>query len=486
MSEPRPALVLDASEWFLDESWREHVAPRHWRRLPSRADDAIRAALEHLQREGVQATFLVPAAVAGRAEELLGELVAAGHEVALSVRAPVPLDELEPGQRGAYRQAWQEERAALEAVIGRGVHGFAGAWSVDDDASESWWRQELRDLGFDYDLTPRRGHSPQARALDGRALDVEWFTAWELDAGQPRLHGLPAEVRAEHEQRLVGAAARLAAGASRASAPVAALLGLDERPPGPPPPEPAPRPDDAPAAVAARRLAVVVPLKDEAEGVPSLFVELELLARALADVATCEFVVVDDGSEDQTWALLEKMARNRTRFRLVRHDTNRGVSAAIRTGMQATDAELVASIDGDLSYDPMELRRMIPLSDAADVVTASPYHPDGDVKNVPEWRLFLSKTLSRVYRLLLRRRVYTWTACFRVYRRNAVLHLPQDYPGFLGTAELAVRVLRRGGVVVEHPCTLEARLLGFSKMRVLRVVFGHLGLLARVALRLVK
>ena len=124
--------------------------------------------------------------------------------------------------------------------------------------------------------------------------------------------------------------------------------------------------------------------------------------------------------------------------------------------------------------------------EAADVVTASPYHPDGAVKNVPEWRLFLSKTLSRVYRLLLRRRVYTWTACFRVYRRNAVLHLPQDAHGQLGGPQEPRIVLRRGGVVVEHPCTLEARLLGFSKMRVLRVVAGHLGLLARVALRPVK
>ena len=67
-----------------------------------------------------------------------------------------------------------------------------------------------------------------------------------------------------------------------------------------------------------------------------------------------------------------------------------------------------------------------------------------------------------------------------------MLHLPLKNPGFLGTAELLIRVLRRGGRVVEHPCTLEARLLGFSKMRVLRVVLGHLRLLAQVALRLVK
>ena len=103
---------------------------------------------------------------------------------------------------------------------------------------------------------------------------------------------------------------------------------------------PAPRPKPAAqghAAAGLPRLAVVVPLKDEAVGLSSLFTELELLSRALADVATCEFVMVDDGSVDQTWTLLERLARNRQRFRLVRHDTNRGVAAAIRTGLLATD-----------------------------------------------------------------------------------------------------------------------------------------------------
>ena len=195
---------------------------------------------------------------------------------------------------------------------------------------------------------------------------------------------------------------------------------------------------------------------------------------------------MDDGSADDTWMLLERIARNRRRFRLIRHGENRGVAAAIRSGFQATDAELVASIDGDLSYDPMELRHMVPMLAHADVVTASPYHPDGAVRNVPSWRLLLSRTLSRAYRALLRSDVRTWTSCFRAYRRNAVLHLPLKNPGFLGTAELVIRVLRRGGRVAEHPCTLEARLLGFSKMRVLRVVVGHLRLLALVALRVVR
>jgi dolichol-phosphate mannosyltransferase len=82
--------------------------------------------------------------------------------------------------------------------------------------------------------------------------------------------------------------------------------------------------------------------------------------------------------------------------------------------------------------------------------------------------------------------VCTWTSCVRVYRRAAVVDLPLANEGFLGTAELLVRVLRRGGRVVEHPCVLEARLIGYSKMRVLRTIGGHLRLLVDVVRRRVR
>jgi dolichol-phosphate mannosyltransferase len=243
----------------------------------------------------------------------------------------------------------------------------------------------------------------------------------------------------------------------------------------------------APAARAAAtrvggpRLAVVVPLKDEEAGLPSLVAELDHMADRLGDVAAVEFVLVDDGSVDRTWPLLQELLGGRRDVRLVQHPQNRGVSAAIATGIAATDAPIVASIDGDLSYDPAELRAMLGLLEGADVVTASPYHRRGGVKNVPAWRLLLSRTLSACYRRLLRSDVATWTSCCRVYRRAAVADLPLANPGFLGTAELLVRVLRRGGVVREHPCVLEARLFGISKMKVLRTIGGHLRLLWAVA-----
>jgi dolichol-phosphate mannosyltransferase len=129
---------------------------------------------------------------------------------------------------------------------------------------------------------------------------------------------------------------------------------------------------------------------------------------------------------------------------------------------------------------------MIPLlSEGVDLVTASPYHPQGGVKNVPRWRLFLSKSLSRLYRLVLRQKLYTYTSCFRVYRRQTVVKVEVERGGFFGVTELLGRVDLAGGGIVEFPATLEARMLGRSKMKVLRTITGHLGLLMQfVRLRL--
>ena len=235
-----------------------------------------------------------------------------------------------------------------------------------------------------------------------------------------------------------------------------------------------------------RALAVVVPLKDEEDGLAALFVALDALQRDVADRLTLQFVVVDDGSTDRTWPLLQSYAASRPTVTLCRHAHNRGIAAAIQTGVRAATTELVASIDGDLSYDVRELPAMVDRLGDADLVTASPYHPAGGVAGVPPWRLSLSRGLSRLYRLLLRSPIHTWTSCFRVYRRDRIVDLPLVHERFLGTAELLVRVLRRGGRVVEHPCVLATRRFGQSKLKVTRTVLGHLGLLAKVALGLVR
>ncbi len=124
---------------------------------------------------------------------------------------------------------------------------------------------------------------------------------------------------------------------------------------------------------------------------------------------------------------------------------------------------------------------MIPLlAEGVHLVTASPYHPDGKVRNVPGWRLFLSKSLSRLYRIVLHQQLFTYTSCFRVYRKSTAVAVDVQRPGFLGIAELLARVDLDGGRVVEYPTTLESRVLGRSKMKVVRTILGHVGLLTDI------
>jgi hypothetical protein len=165
-----------------------------------------------------------------------------------------------------------------------------------------------------------------------------------------------------------------------------------------------------------------------------------------------------------------------------KHTINCGIAAAILTGMRAAKHEVVCSMDSDCTYDPLKLKEMIPLlTTGVDLVTASPYHPQGQVLNVPSWRLSLSKGCAWLYRRLLTNKLYTYTSCFRVYRKSSILQLPLKHMRYLGIAELVGLCDIHGMKVVECPAVLESRIIGQSKMKVANTIVGHLKLMFQLA-----
>lgn len=224
-----------------------------------------------------------------------------------------------------------------------------------------------------------------------------------------------------------------------------------------------------------RSVSVVVPMFNETECLPHLLRQLDELASRNRDALEFEFVFVDDGSTDGTRELLEDAFAERPSVRIISHERNRGIAAAIQTGIRAAAHETVASIDADGSYDLALLDEMIPLlTDGVDMVTASPYHPAGGVENVPRWRLWISKRASAVYRSTMNQKLHCCTSCFRVYRRSAALELPLENEGFVGVAEMAWRLDRQGAIILEHPAVLRTRVAGHSKMKVARATLRHL------------
>lgn len=232
-------------------------------------------------------------------------------------------------------------------------------------------------------------------------------------------------------------------------------------------------------------LSVVVPCYNEAAGIPQLKERLlPVLDRVAATGREVELLLVDDGSRDHTFELLKEAFASRPGARVVRHERNMNLGAAVRTGVAESKGEWIANLDSDCTYDPALLEPMLAeMEKGADLVTVSPYHPRGKVEGVPAYRMFLSKSLTAMYRLILRKRIYTFTALARVYRRDIVPRISSPAFDFTCLAEMMLKALKQDLRVAEVPAVLSVRRFGESKMKTARVIRAHLRLIARLLLR---
>ena len=231
-------------------------------------------------------------------------------------------------------------------------------------------------------------------------------------------------------------------------------------------------------------ISVIIPCYNEEETVPILRERMECLLAAFALSHAVEILFVDDGSTDGTRAALEAMAPEMN-ARVLAHAGNRGIAAAFRTGFREARGDFVCTLDADCTVDPLELVPMVAEleSTGADVVTASPHHPEGAVEGVQPWRLLLSRGASRIYEYLLPVKLYSYTMCVRVFRRSALERIDFRSPGFLGVTEMIVSAILQGRKVIEWPVTLRRRTTGVSKIRTLRVVADHVRFMGRLLAR---
>ena len=98
------------------------------------------------------------------------------------------------------------------------------------------------------------------------------------------------------------------------------------------------------------RLALVIPCYNEAAGLP----ELVRRCADVTDACNAEVILVDNGSTDETPALMPDLLADRDRLRSVRVDVNRGYGHGILAGLQAADADILAWTHADLQTDPVD------------------------------------------------------------------------------------------------------------------------------------
>src|SRR5918911_1011758 len=238
------------------------------------------------------------------------------------------------------------------------------------------------------------------------------------------------------------------------------------------------------------RLAVVLPMYNEADNVAALLERLEAVRDQSAFDLDLVAWAIDDGSRDATYLRLTKLAPRFPFLRVSRHPRNRGMAAALRTGIAQALAErgpasdALAFMDADLTHAPEDLPRLLaPLAeDRADFVLGSRYVPGGRMRGVPWARRAISIVGNAVVRRALGVPIHDLTSGFRAARIEVFRAISLTENGFGIQLEGTVKAHRAGFQVMEVPITLGVRRKGYSKMAYTRAFWlGY----ARLFLRLV-
>ena len=115
---------------------------------------------------------------------------------------------------------------------------------------------------------------------------------------------------------------------------------------------------------------MVIPIKDERDNVQPLTNQLTKVLGSLepSREAPFEIVYVDDGSTDGSSAMLDDIGRHIPEVRVIHFDGNYGQTAAFAAGFRHARGELIATLDGDLQYDPADISLLLPLIKDYDLV----------------------------------------------------------------------------------------------------------------------
>src|SRR5258705_8267789 len=213
-------------------------------------------------------------------------------------------------------------------------------------------------------------------------------------------------------------------------------------------------------------VSILVPAKDEAENLP-LFMEQASAAFASAP-QRYEVIVIDDGSVDDSWNVLQRLAAQYPFLRPVRHGIRRGIADALRTGYLHSRGGVLVFYPADLQYKPEDIPRLVaPILDGQSDMVAG--YKEGKYE-----KAFVSGIYNRLSRSLFNVTVRDLNSV-KAYRREVMDALPNrpDWHRYM-----VVMAAANGFSVSEVKVPLYPRNAGQSKFGIGRIPVGGLDMLA--------
>jgi len=194
-----------------------------------------------------------------------------------------------------------------------------------------------------------------------------------------------------------------------------------------------------------------------------------------------EILVINDGSKDKTEEILTQLTQKYSKLRYVSHEINKGLGAAIRTGFQKAKGRIIIELDADLTQPIKHVPQMIEKIDQGyDLCIASRYLNGGGMRNVPNWRVWLSKAANSVFSIIYLTKTTDLTSGYRAYRYSFIKNLDLKQDGFAIQLEISVMMAKYKARITEIPFILTNRSIGHSKFSFAKVLPKYLPVIIKL------
>jgi dolichol-phosphate mannosyltransferase len=211
---------------------------------------------------------------------------------------------------------------------------------------------------------------------------------------------------------------------------------------------------------------VVVPARDESESLPSTI--RDLYAEFTREGVPHEIIVVDDGSTDSTWSVLQALRAEVPTLVPVQNPGPHGFGCAVTHGFGQLkgDAVVVMMADAsDLPSDAVKYWRL--LCEGHECVFGSRFMRKGDVHDYPRVKLLVNRLANLFIRVMFAIPLNDTTNAFKAYRRNVIDGCrPFMSPHFNLTVELPLKAIVRGYTWTVVPISWKNRKLGVAKLKI--------------------
>jgi glycosyltransferase involved in cell wall biosynthesis len=192
----------------------------------------------------------------------------------------------------------------------------------------------------------------------------------------------------------------------------------------------------------------------------------------MAELPDWEIVIVDDASTDGTPALVDALAREDPRVRVVRNPVNRRLGGALRAGYAAATKDLVFYTDADLPVDLHQLPRAVRLLEYQEADIVAGYRLDRTSEGLV--RALYTFCYNHLIRTLFGLRVRDVNFAFKLFRRSVLEKFPLTSEGSFIDAEFLLRARKAGCVIIQIGLDYFPRTRGTSTLASIPVIFAIL------------